>query len=491
MALGALAVALVGAVPFFAATTFTGDDHVFLAFARHAQNPLAAFTSDLHGGEFYRPLPMLLWWVLGRAAGGATWPFAAMAFLLHLVVALELGMLVAASTSDRRAAFVAGCFFFLAPATREAAYWYSASTDLLAAAGALGVLLVGLRGQWVVANVLLLAACFCKESAVVVPLLAVVVFPVRHSERPARMALLAGARLLPAATLAVVVRTAVLRGIGGSGDPVSPLPHKLGQLVLGLLEAVPARDIFGEPWSALVGSGVWLGVGILVFFLSRRPDRPKGLLLPVAWMGAAALPLVGAPSIIGARYFYLPFGGIAWLWASILGRAPRPAAVAALSCLGGLALAQAVTRHADVTSYEARVAVARRAVIAGLAQGHRTFHVAAGVKDIDLAVKEDPRLAQEPGLVVLGDVPASFVSLPASGPSRVDFLLAHPPLPPAGAYWFGDRRIVGLARRGDDPTLDEVMAKLPDLRFIRLRIAFGGRVIYRDVTETLGTAEDE
>jgi hypothetical protein len=30
---------LIVAVPFFAATTFHGDDHIFLAYARHAPNP--------------------------------------------------------------------------------------------------------------------------------------------------------------------------------------------------------------------------------------------------------------------------------------------------------------------------------------------------------------------------------------------------------------------------------------------------------------------
>ena len=59
------------------------------------------------------------------------------------------------------------------------------------------------------------------------------------------------------------------------------------------------------------------------------------------------------------------------------------------------------------------------------------------------------------------------------------------------AYRFGDRRIVALARRGDDPTLDEVLARLPDLRFIRLRLAPGDRIIYRDVTETRNAPADE
>ena len=55
-ALGVAALAV--AVPFLTATTFIGDDHLFLAYARHADSPLAAFVLDAHGGEYYRPFPM-------------------------------------------------------------------------------------------------------------------------------------------------------------------------------------------------------------------------------------------------------------------------------------------------------------------------------------------------------------------------------------------------------------------------------------------------
>ena len=56
---------------FVAATTFVGDDYLFLAFARLEPNPLLAFVRDMHGGEYYRPLPMLLWWLLNRAGQGS------------------------------------------------------------------------------------------------------------------------------------------------------------------------------------------------------------------------------------------------------------------------------------------------------------------------------------------------------------------------------------------------------------------------------------
>src|SRR5262249_21178458 len=133
-----------------------------------------------------------------------------------------------------------------------------------------------------------------------------------------------------------------------------------------------------------------------------------------------------------------------------------------------------------------RVAATRRAVAAEVARGHRVFHVDGGVKDIDLAVKEDPALAAaRDGILVLGDVPASFALIPADLESAAAGLSARPPLPPSGAYRFGERRIVGLARRGDEPALTEVIASFPDIRFLRLRPSPGGHLLVRDVTEEL------
>ncbi|MDB4980428.1 MAG: hypothetical protein JWM82_1180, partial [Myxococcales bacterium] len=106
------------------------------------------------------------------------------------------------------------------------------------------------------------------------------------------------------------------------------------------------------------------------------------------------------------------------------------------------------------------------------------------------AVKEDPALAPLSNeLLVLADVPASFVMMPPALAAGAAGLVAAPPLPPSGAYRFGDRRIVGLARRGDDPALDEVIAQFPDIRFLRLRPTPGGHVIARDVTEELKAAD--
>ncbi|MES1206545.1 MAG: hypothetical protein ABUS79_11465 [Pseudomonadota bacterium] len=520
--LAAIALALLGAIPFATATTFTGDDHLFLAFARYVPNPLVAFVRDQHGGEFYRPLAMLPWWILGRMLPGAPWPFAVLSFLLHATVAVEVAMLVRRVRGDGHTAAIAAVLFFVAPALREAAYWYAASTDLLATAFGVGAVLALLWDRTLVASLLVAAACWSKESAIVVPALAAVIL--RADDRAIAWRTVAR-RAGPLALVAVgylVARTAVLGGVGGSGDTAAPFAGKLLQVGAGLLRVAAGADVVGGPAVWILGIGSWTALlfGVARVSQSRRRlkrarltpsaatpgDRrddedaarsaegwelaPAGAAL--LWIALAVVPLLAAPWIVGARYFYLASIGVVWLAASLLRRASPVATVAVCAALAGLACAQAITRHGEVVEYQARLSAARRAITAGMAAGYTTFHVVSGIKDLDLAIKDaGGATVDESPLVVLSDVPASFIVLPESRAAELDFLLARPPLPPTGAYRFGSRRIVGLARRGDDPTIDEVIARLPAIRFVRLRLAAGKRVVWRDVTETWRDVDPE
>ena len=91
----------------------------------------------------------------------------------------------------------------------------------------------------------------------------------------------------------------------------------------------------------------------------------------------------------GARYFYLPAIGVAWFAAGVLAHTRVPVRIAVAASRGRPdrrpGLHAASRRH----HYQARLAAARRAVADGVAHGADTFHVAAGIKDLDLAVKED------------------------------------------------------------------------------------------------------
>ena len=498
IAAAVVAVVVASMIPFFWATTFFTDDHLLLAFARYAPNPLVAFVRDQHGGEFYRPLSMSLWWLLARIGGGTIWPFALVGAALHVVVSVEVALLLVSLGRGRRVAWTGAAFFFLSCETRETALWAAAFPDLLATATVLGALVTLRRGRPVLSALLAATSFFTKESAIVLPVLGLFLglLPARAAggvatgRVPSRRLLLSTVVVHALLALAyLAARWTVLRGWGGTGDERAPLAGKVLQIASGLVHCVAGIDVFPE--ALAWGSGVaFLSVSSLA--LARRL-RAEGVtaLAPVVFVAIAILPLFGAGWIVGARYFYLPAVGLAWLAGQTLARAsaaPSIAGAVLMLILGGI---QTLVRHDQVTAYDRRVAAARRAVIDGVARGHRVFHVAGGIKDLDLAVKEAPALRPfEDQILVLGDVPASFVSIPDPLASAAAILVAVPSLPPSGAYRFGSHSVVGLARRGDEPTLDEVLARFPALRFIRLRPTPGGRVVARDVTEEIRESLD-
>lgn len=491
----ALAAGLI-ATPFFVGTTFIGDDHLFLAFARYEPNPLTAFVEDRHGGEYYRPIPMLLWWLLGRAVPGSAWPFALLAVTLHGLVAWQVRALIVAVQRDTWIATTAAALFLLSPFAREAAYWYSASTDLLAAAFMLGSLLACLRGRTLQATAFAGAACWCKETAIVVPLLAFVLLSRRRRDAVGQGGAASSAAWLLGSVLSyVAARFLVLKGLGGAGDPPASLPAKLIQIVSGLVHAPTGSEILPDTVAWAVGLVVWTAV-LTALALSTRAGscavraQATGVVAPLAWVAVTLAPLLASPWIVGARYFYAPLVGLAWLAAVAL-RRRRPLALGVLAAEIALGLTQDVDRRSDVKLYEARLSSVRRLIGNSVTRGHRTFHIDGGIKDVDLAVKIDPRLDDPAlGLIVIPDVPSSFVVLPRDPRPELDFLWARPPLPPSGAYRFGDRRIVGLVRRGDEPTLDEVLARAPDVRFLRLQPRQSSAADYNDVTDAIrATAE--
>jgi len=464
--LALLLLALVGR-DFGLATTFLGDDHIFRAFARLERNPLVSFVSDKHGGEYYRPVPMVLWWLLERIGGGRRWPFALSAFLLHASCAGLLSLVARRLGVSRATSALAGALFLAAPAQREAALWFSASTDLAAAAamlGSLACLLSKGRAAGIVAVVLAGVAFFSKETALVLPLL---VASIGWYCRGAEIRRKIGMALVFYCVLAVAylaVRTWILRGVGGAADPRAPWWALAVQLASGWVHAVTCYAPLPE-WAAWsLGGAALLGTGYTL-----RRSRPAAL--AALWALLAVLPLPAAGWVVGARYFYFCAAGLMLLVALALERAGRWLAVILLAGELGLGWVAADKRAGEVRLYRQVVAAARDAVSAGVTKGHRLFLVRGSVKDLDLAIKLDPRSpAAVREAVAIPDVPASFVWVPHAQAERLRFLFANPCLPPSGAYRFGDERIVGLARREEAPDLDEVLAKLPDLRIIRLRL---------------------
>ena len=455
---------------FVTASTSLGDDYIFRLFARLEANPLLAFVADKHGGEYYRPIPMLLWWVLEHLAGGQDWVFALASFGLHLSCAALLAAVGRGLGLTWRTALLAGVLFFAAPAEREAALWYSASTDLLCTAALLGAVagfLNGRRSGWVLSVGLGAVACFSKETGVVLPALLAAASWGRA--RHAREATSLARCLLPVlphvgvTLLYLTARLCVLRGLGGTNDLAGPWWAWGIQLASGVVHALTAYAPLPE-WVAWV-AGTAILVMVLLVTWRRTPLAGFALL----WLLLTLAPLPAAGWVVGARYFYLPAAGLFLLAALALEAAGGLATGFALALLLGLGVVSGSHRASEVRRYRQAVAAAEAAVNDGLGRGHRIFFVRGGVKDLDLALKLQPNLPRPlGGFVVLVDVPASFLWLPPALDERLRFLLARPPLPPAGAYRFGGEAIVGQARREEAPDLDEVLTRLPELRIIHV-----------------------
>jgi hypothetical protein len=471
---------------FVAATTFLGDDYLFRAFAQLEANPWVAFVADEHGGEYYRPLPMVVWWLLEHSSGGRAWVFAVFAFFEHATCAVLLTTMACKLGCSRFAAALAGLLFFVAPAECEAAMWFSASTDLLGTAAGLAAVIGFLstkRSARATSVAFSAAAFLCKETLVILPGLLLAAYWLARSSDSSGSSdssqlsqssqlsdngwrKLGLRRVLPhLGVLAVVLawRTLVLRGLGGADDTAAPWWGRGMQLVGGLVHSVTAYAPLPE-WVA------WLaGLSVLLWAtLVGKADRRRTIYAWL-WVLVALLPLPAAGWVVGARYFYLPAVGLCLLLAIALERTSRLAAGFAVATLLVLGLASGHSRSVEVQLYRKALTAIRAGVADGLGRGYRLFFIGGAIKDLDLALKLDRSM---PGsiheAVIIPDVPASFVWMPVALGQRLDFLLARPPLPPSGAYRFGQAKLMGLARREEAPDLDEVLARLPELRILRL-----------------------
>jgi hypothetical protein len=277
----------------------------------------------------------------------------------------------------------------------------------------------------------------------------------------------------------LVVRFAVLGGLGGTNDPVAPWWGRGLQVAAGLVHAVTAYAPLPDAVAWIVG-----GTGLVAAGVIAVRSRARAW-FPVVWTLLALLPLPAAGWVVGARYFYLPAVGLVLMLALAADTRGAVGAIVAIALLAVMGLGSTANRMDEVRRYRAVVYAARVAVTKGAQAGHTIFLVRNGVKDLDLAVKLASPAGRLPqSLLVIPDVPASFVWMPDGLASRAGFLLARPPLPPAGEYRFGGQHIMGLARREESPDLDDVLARLPELRIIELVADRHGQVTGHDRTES-------
>jgi hypothetical protein len=344
---------VVAAVAFLPAVTssFVADDFILLRTLDRYGGIGWAFTHNDVGagsgaGHFYRPL-WVLWHEAIDRASGAAWAFHAGNLALYVAVTLEVWAL-GRRLLGSRSAWVAAFAFAVYPRHGESVAWISGSTDLVAAAIGLPAVLCALA-SWrpgvraVAAASFAAAAALAKESAFVLPLLAVVAVwaaggPRRRWAAPVAMAV--------AQAVVLVVRLTVVGGLGGYADyPWTPLRFAigLGSYMLAALSP-PQLELLRDPALLIVPLAALLFVVFAVRALRRRGERER-LRLAVAgaaWFAIALLPAlnlaVDLNTANGERLLFLPSVGLALAFGALVPVRSR-ATLVSLASAGAAALA--------------------------------------------------------------------------------------------------------------------------------------------------------
>ena len=313
----------------------------------------SSFTRDFWdasaGSGYYRPLITASYiadgwlWGLERPAG-----WHATNVLAHAGVAAGLCALLQRLGMSVAGAGLAALLFGIFPTSAESVAWISGRTDVFAAAGAILCLLADRQRRPLAAALFLAAALLCKETAVLVPGMALLLaWAAREPLRAAlRRRTALGGVLLAYATVRVLV-------FGGSaglaldsdlqstsvGVRLAAIPHLVGLVLMpGQARIEYGRGLTAAPLllSAVAG-------GLLVAVMGWRSwatrDRRVGALLACA--GLALLPSLGAVvlrGVVGARFSYLPAAFLipaaVWLARGVAWRSAILAAWATAWCMG-------------------------------------------------------------------------------------------------------------------------------------------------------------
>lgn len=339
--------------PFFA------DDWLFLDQVR-ARDAWHALTSRDPIGNYFRPLGRVIWFGLLGAASGESPAVFHGANLLLWIAAVALVWRIGRRLAGDRAGLIAAAVFALAYAADVPVLWASGAQDLLALGLALGGVLAAQAGRLPLAGLLLFAAPFAKETALVacVPALLLARAPRESWGSAVRRAWPVAAAALGWAIVAGVVfarRHAPASGL--ALDPWGPVAALVGVIRVSLgLEWRTG----GVPWlpptlpgaaeaaalALALGAVAWgFGAGAPAAAKPRRggagakderraaaPAPPWGVL--VAWIVAGAAPVALVAPLWSAYYFLFSLAGVALLAGAWCAGRSRLVALAVVAVAG-------------------------------------------------------------------------------------------------------------------------------------------------------------
>jgi len=322
---------------------FVFDDRVLIvenaSMHVHSLGQLAhiwksGYWPDNRGLELYRPVAQTVWALLWAAGGGAHPAlFHAVGLAMGLAVALLLYRFLLAAATPPRTAFIAALLFALFPIHTDATASVAGSAELMAAALALGALVLYYRERPIPALILFALAVFSKESAAAFAALPLV-FPRREPRSRSSVVTAGGAACIIGAALVahqLVSRSSRIPAIDNPTALVDTGARILTALwvqCLYLFKSVlpitlssdysykQIRLVMGlADWRAWAGLALAAGALYLVW---RRPAlRPPVLAYAVLFSPTANV-LFPIGTIMGERLAYAPSLGLALLLAILL-----------------------------------------------------------------------------------------------------------------------------------------------------------------------------
>jgi hypothetical protein len=311
----------------FLSFPFLADDYAHIWNARHFTfQAAAAHFTQADPDHFFRPLVYLAYAAEAPIAQLHPAIWRGVSLLWHAACSVMVVQLLRRLGGAAGACFAGGALFAISGTRPEAVTWVAARFDLMATAFGLAALLLLLHGRRVLSCVLLLAALLSKESAFVVPLLAVILL---RFERVGWRQIVR--RIWPWFGLAAAVfgyRMALLRGIGGyrySGEAIpAALKVNLATLHGWLLRSWDAM-FFPLNWlhvpGLTIGILLALAVASLAWLAWNHADRRLAV-TGILFFLLAALPahqfLMIGSDLGKSRVLYLPSAGFAMLIAALV-----------------------------------------------------------------------------------------------------------------------------------------------------------------------------
>jgi hypothetical protein len=284
---------------------------------------------------YFRPLVLLSFSLDTAVFGDGALGFHLHSIGWHLLAVVFLYLLLKDLVGEGRA--VAGAALFaLHPVQSECVAWISARNDLMAAALGLACMVaIGGRGQsrlrWWLGVVLAMAAVLSKESAALLPLLALMLERFRE---PVDRSPGSVSAVVLGIGLVIVMR--IVLGIGGATLPPAEgwalvWAHGAewgGTMLASLTWPEPISSARDLHWSDTAGPGrMVLGWGSLCVLScvavlqngQRRRMAVGGLLWLVCGIGLLLIPMADKGGF-GDRFWYLPLVGLAIYVAAVLPR---------------------------------------------------------------------------------------------------------------------------------------------------------------------------